>query len=115
MFLKLNNKINGDNKIVISNNKAKVINSFITITNKIEEKNVVINNNNIKFEDKSEFIIDYNDPKLNFYVNMEHEEIPRNTILGEDEVELFMDLNNNLSYVNKNEEKLILTQGVVEK
>ena len=64
---------------------------------------------------KSEFIVDTNKPQLNIYANMEFADMPRNTVLNENEVELFMDLKNNLSYVNDKNEKTILTQGVVEK
>jgi cell fate regulator YaaT (PSP1 superfamily) len=115
MFLKLNNKLNEGKTIIVSENKAKVNNAFVLINKKIDEKQLVIKNNDIKFEGKSEFIVDTNDPKLDIYVNVEHSEIPRNIELEEDEVELFIDLENKLSYVNKNEEKSILKQGVVEK
>lgn len=114
MFLKLNNKINENSTIVVSNNKAKVDEAFILINNKINEKQLIIKNNNIQFDGKSEFIIDSNVPQLDVYANMEHCDIPRNTVLEENEVELFSDLNNNLSYINKNAEKIILTQGVIE-
>ena len=115
MFLTLNNKMKDDKKIVVSNNRVKVENSFLTINNKIEEKQVKIEKNNIIFSGKSEFIIDNNNPKLNFYSNMENSDKPRNIQLKDGEVELFVDNNKNLSYINNNEEIKFLKQGVVEK
>ena len=115
MFLILNNKIKENKAITVSDNNTKVKNAFVTINNEIKENQLIIKNNKIDFEGKSEFIVDTNKPQLNIYANMEFADMPRNTVLNENEVELFMDLKNNLSYVNDKNEKTILTQGVVEK
>ena len=115
MFLTLNNKVKENKNIVVLNNRVKVENAFLTINTKIQEKQLRIENNNIIFLGKSEFIVDNNDPKLDVYVNMENLDKPRNIELGQDEVELFVDSNNGLSYINSYEEIKLLKQGVVKK
>ena len=115
MFLTLNNKIKDGKSIIVTNNKVKVQNAFITLNAILDEKQLTIDKNNIVFSGKSEFIVDNNDPKLNIYVNMENADKPRNVELKDGEVELFVDNNKNLSYINNNEEIKSLKQGVVEK
>ena len=115
MFLTLNNKIKNGKSIFIFNNNVKVENAFITINTFLEEEQLKIEKNNIVFSGKSEFIIDNNNPKLNVYANMENAEKPRNTELKDGEVELFVDNNKNLNYINNNEEIKFLKQGVIER
>lgn len=113
MFLTFNSKMQENKKISVTNNVVTINESFLFVEKPIEENQIIINNNKITFNGKSEFIIDKTNS--NIYPNMENGEMPRNIELNSDEVELFVDEKNNLSYVNKNEEKIVLKQGVVEK
>lgn len=113
MFLTFNAEIKEGKKITVSNNIASVNSSFLFVKKPIEESQIVIKNNKITFNGKSEFIIDKTNSEI--YPNMENVDFPRNIELKDNEVELFVDLNNKLNYVNKNEEKFNLTQGVIEK
>ena len=113
MFLKLNCTLSDDAKIVVSNNSASVNQAFVVVDKYLEEKQISIEDNSITFNGESEFIID--NANSNIYVNLENANFPRTISLEEGEVELFVDLQNGLNYVNKNGDKIALKQGVVEK
>ena len=113
MFLKINCTLSDDAKIVVSNNSASVNQAFVVVDKYIEEKQISIEDNYITFNGKSEFIID--NANSNVYANFENADFPRTISLEDGEVELFVDLQNELNYVNKNGDKIVLKQGVVEK
>ena len=113
MFLKLNCTLSDDAKIVVSNNSASVNQAFVVVDKYLEEKQISIEDNSITFNGESEFVID--NANSNIYVNLENADFPRTISLEEGEVELFVDLQNGLNYVNKNGDKIALKQGVVEK
>ena len=110
----INGNVQEDKKIVIKGNDAVVTDSFLTINSKISEQQLIIENNNITFEGKAQFIVDNNNPPLDVYVNMQKDENPRNITQNENEVTLFVDQDNKLNYINKKGEKNLLKQGVVE-
>ena len=113
MFLKINCTLSDDAKIIVSNNSASVNQAFVVVDKHLEEKQISIENNSIDFNGNSEFIID--NANSNIYANLENADFPRTISLGDEEVELFVDLQNGLNYVNKNGDKIVLKQGVVEK
>lgn len=110
----INGNMQEDKKIIIKENDVVVTDSFLTINSKISEQQLIIENNNITFEGKAQFIVDNNNPPLDIYVNMQKDENPRNVTQNENEVTLFVDLDNKLNYINKKGEKNLLKQGVVE-
>lgn len=115
MFITLNNTLKHNGKIVVSNNKANINKAFIIINTKLQESSLEIKDNEIVFNGESEFIVDNNDPQLSVYVNCEHANEPRNKKVNDNEVKLFVNLSNELNYINKNGEKVFLIQGAVEK
>lgn len=113
MFVILNSELKNGKQISISNNLAVVNNAFVLVDKPIEEEHLVIKNNKITFKGNAEFIV--NNTNSNLYANMEQGEFPRNFSSKENEVELFVDNENKLNYVNDKKEKITLMQGVVEK
>lgn len=115
MFLTINNPPEAGKKIIITNNNVKVNKAFIIINCPIKQEQIIIQNNNIQFEQNACFIIDNNETPSNIYANFQHIDIPRIINVNSDQVVLFNDLNNQLSYINKNKEKVFLIQGEIQK
>lgn len=113
MFINFKNNISEDVKITIQNNDVKVNDGFIVIEDgvKLNQKQFIIQNNNITFQGESQFIVDKNANKSDFYTNLQHCEIPRQEN-EQNSVVLFVNSKDNSLNYQLNEEVIKINQGV---